>query len=76
MIECSNQECESHVADEVHAEYRRLGGTALEPDGAVFNITCTVDGSRELTENLKTIRPEDFECAFCFSKAVERKEEA
>jgi len=76
MIECSNPECGSHVAYEVHAEYRRLGGTNLDPDSAAFNITCTVDGNRELTENLKTILPEDFECAFCFSKAVERRSEA
>ena len=54
-LKCSNLDCESYL-----------------PDGQVmFNINCTVDEERSLTENLKKVEPEYFECVFCHSEAIE-----
>jgi len=40
-------------------------------DSAMFNINVTVDGDRDLTENLNKVGPEYFICAYCQSEATE-----
>jgi len=48
------------------AECRKENGS-----GAVFNVTISVDGDRELTEKLNNIEAGYFECCHCHSEAVD-----
>lgn len=40
-------------------------------DSPMFNINVTVDGDRDLTENLNKVGAGYFECAYCESRAIE-----
>lgn len=44
-------------------------------DSAMFNINVTVDGDRDLTENLNKVGPEYFICAYCQSEATKGGEQ-
>jgi len=37
----------------------------------MFNINVTVDGDRDLAENLNKVEPEHFVCVYCQSEATE-----
>ena len=55
---CSNPECDSNMHD-------------MPPDHPMFSINVTVDGDRDLAENLNKIEPEYFVCVYCQSEAAE-----
>ena len=40
-------------------------------DSHMFNINVTVDGDRDLAENLNKVEPEYFVCVYCQSEAAE-----
>ena len=40
-------------------------------DSPMFNINVTVDGDRDLTENLNKVESEYFVCAYCYNQATE-----
>lgn len=60
-LRCKNPECESRTG---------------EVDGAVFNLTTTFDQNRELTERMRRVAAEEFQCAFCWSEGEEDPEKA
>tara|TARA_R110000851_G_scaffold293086_1_gene447654 strand:- start:1190 stop:1315 length:126 start_codon:yes stop_codon:yes gene_type:complete len=37
----------------------------------MFNINVTVDGDRDLTENLNKVESEYFVCVYCYNQATE-----
>jgi hypothetical protein len=37
----------------------------------MFNINVTVDGGRDLAENLNKVEPKYFICVYCSSRAIE-----
>ena len=52
---CSNPQCESRKKD-------------APP---MFRINVTVDGDRDLTENLNKVESEYFVCVYCYNQATE-----
>jgi len=40
-------------------------------DSPMFNINVTVDGGRDLAENLNKVEPKYFICVYCSSRAIE-----
>ena len=40
-------------------------------DSPMFTINVTVDGDRDLAENLNKVEPEYFVCVYCQSEATE-----
>lgn len=47
------------------------GCAAQNADDAYFNVTVTVDEDGDITEDLRKIPPEYFECVHCGAKAGE-----